>query len=628
MQSPPHLRAGIIGSANYEALKRLGARRTTSVGILGVTGLVMLVAGCAHRSDQSSVDTRFQRLANDFIATHFSSRPLAGVALGWHQYDGKFVVPDKAALATEAARLKRFETAFASLPADRLSATHRHELHLIQSTIAYDRWVRERQRVFWRNPMAYAGDMWSALDISIYLKRDFKPLPERIADITTILRTAPGYLEVARANLEPVLPKPFVETAIESANGTATFIENDVAKVAAEVADGRISADYEAAMKPAASAFRVYADWLKREKLPRADNSFALGRDGCIAMLKTEFVDLTPEQILEIGLRELRAEQKRFAEAAAVIDPNLKPAEAARLIQREHPTAEELIPSARKTLESIRQFLIDRRIVTIPSEVRPRVEETLPPFRATGFASMDTPGPFEIRATEAYYYITPVEPHWTPKQAEEWLSAFNYYTTDIVSIHEAYPGHYVQFLALNASPASTIAKVFNSNPYSAGSYAFIEGWAHYTEQMMIEEGFGQPANPVTASETDRARGARYHIAQSIEALLRLCRLCCSIKLHAQGMSVGEATRFFMENAYYEEKPARSEATRGTYDPGYLYYSLGKLMILKLRNDWRGQEGACFTLQRFHDEFLRHGAPPIPLLRQIMLKDPKQWPKIL
>jgi uncharacterized protein (DUF885 family) len=574
------------------------------------------------------VDARFQRLADEFVATHFAARPLAGVALGWHQFDGKFVIPDKATLAAEEARLKQFDAAFASIPPDRLSAAHRHELHLIQSTIAYERWVRERQRVYSRNPMAYAGDLWGALDISIYLKRDFKPLPERIADITTILQKAPGYLEVARANLEPVLPKPFVETAIESANGTASFLESDVAKVVAGVADAGIRARYEAAMKPAAAAFRDYADWLKSEKFPRADNSFAIGRDGYIAMLKTEFVELTPEQILEVGLRELRAEQESFAEAAAVIDPNLKPADVARLIQREHPTAAELIPGARKTLESIRQFLLDRCIVTIPSDVRPRVEETLPPFRATGFASMDTPGPFETRATEAYYYITPVEPHWTPKQAEEWLSAFNYYTTDIVSVHETYPGHYVQFLVLKASSASTVEKVFNSNPYSAGSYAFIEGWAHYAEQMMIEEGFGQPANPASASGADRVRAAKFRIAQSIEALLRLCRLCCSIQLHTQGMSVDEATRFFMENAYYEEKPARSEAMRGTYDPGYLYYSLGKLMILKLRRDWRAQEAARFTLQRFHDEFLRHGAPPIPLLRQIMLKDAKRWSKIL
>ena len=234
---------------------------------------------------------------------------------------------------------------------------------------------------------------------------------------------------------------------------------------------------------------------------------------------------------------------------------------------------------------------------------------------------MDTPGPFETRATEAYYYVTPVEPDWTPRQADEWLTAFNYYTTDIVTIHEAYPGHYVQFLALNASQASDIEKIFYS-------YPFVEGWAHYAEQMMIEEGFGQASNAPAVSREDQVKAAKYRLAQSGEALLRLCRLCCSIKLHTQSMSVDDATRFFVENCYYEEKPARQEAVRGTFDPGYLYYTLGKMMILKLRRDWQEQEGAAFTLQRFHDEFLRHGAPPIPLLRQLLLKDASQWPKIL
>jgi uncharacterized protein (DUF885 family) len=241
---------------------------------------------------------------------------------------------------------------------------------------------------------------------------------------------------------------------------------------------------------------------------------------------------------------------------------------------------------------------------------------------------MSTPGPFEKPGMAAYYYVTPVEPDWTPKQAEEWLGAFNYNTLDVVSIHEAYPGHYVQFLALNHSSASTIQKIFPDATYGAGSYAFVEGWAHYAEQMMIEQGFGQPADPTTASKQQIERAAKYRLAQSSEALLRLCRLCCSIKLHCQGATVDDATHFLMDNAYYEEKPARSEATRGTFDPGYLYYTMGKLMILKLRQDWQTQEGPNYTLQRFHDELLSHGAPSIPLLRQLMLHDETKWREVL
>lgn len=563
------------------------------------------------------IDDRFERLAAEFIHSDFAQRPIAGVALGWHEYDGKFVIPDEANSRAETERLRHFSEAFANFPAPELSSSARHDLRLIQSAIALERWTREQQRNLWRNPMPYASDM----DVSVYLKRDFKPLSERIADITKIILVAPAYLETARKNLESILPRPFVETAIEAANGTATFLEHDVAEAAAELKDAAIRAQFEKASKEAVAAFRAYADWLKNEKLPKADNSYGLGREKYVAMLKTELIDLTPEEILEIGLRELAAEQKRFSEAAAVIDPNEKPAAVFQAIQREHPTASNLISDTRKDLEAIRQFVVQHHLVTIPSEVRVRVEETLPPFRSTSLASMDTPGPFETKATEAYYYVTPVEPAWTSKQAEEWLTAFNYYTTDVVTIHEAFPGHYTQFLALNSSPASTAAKALNS-------YAFVEGWAHYCEQLIIEQGFGQPAAPESASRAELVRGAKYRLAQSSEALLRISRLCCSVKLHCQGMTVDEATRFFVENAHYEEKPARSEAMRGTFDPGYLYYTIGKLMILKLRGDWQKQEGNNFTLQRFHDELLRHGAPPIPLLRQIMLKDPKKWGEVL
>jgi uncharacterized protein (DUF885 family) len=303
-----------------------------------------------------------------------------------------------------------------------------------------------------------------------------------------------------------------------------------------------------------------------------------------------------------------------FGEAAKKIDSGKKPIEVFKEIQKDHPTADGLIPDTRKGLEAIRQFVVEHRIITIPSPVRAKVEETPQYLRATSFASMDTPGPFERKATEAYYYVTPVEADWTPKQKDEWLTAFNYYTTDIVTIHEAYPGHYVQFLCLNASPATKLEKIF-------GGYAFIEGWAHYSEQMLVDEGFG-------ANAADPLKTAKYRLAQADEALLRLCRWCVSIKTHCEGMSLDDATKFFEDNCYYEHKPAYQEALRGTFDPGYLFYTVGKLEILKLRRDWQKQEGANFSLQKFHDELLRHGAPPIRLLREVMLKDRTIWGDIL
>lgn len=608
-------------------------RRGLLASLVLASVVIALLPGCGilpAKKDGPRIyteNTLFENFKGAFISRFYWARPLAGVSLGMHQYDGKFVVRDGVFLNDEISRLHSAKSELTKIKRTSLSKQNQFELDLINATIDYELWVHEKQKVYWKNPMAYSGDSWNAMDVSAYLVRDFKPLNERFRDMAAILRKAPESLAAARQNLEAVLPKPFVETAIETANGTASFLENDVAKGAGGLS-AQERADFEGAIKPAVAAFRAYAEWLKTEKLPKSDNSYALGRENYMSMLRTEFVEMTPEQILARGMKELREEQARFLAAGKAIDPKLTPLEAAQIIQRDHPTAEALIPEARKNLETIRQFLVDKKIVSLPSEQRALVEETLPPFRATSFASMLTPGPFETKKLPAYYYVTPVEKDWTDKQKEEWLGAFNYYTLDVVSIHEAYPGHYVQFLHWNNSSLSDAQKLFPGGFYGAGSYAFVEGWAHYSEQMMLEEGFGQPANPASASPEEKLKGAKYRLAQSSEALLRLCRLCCSIKLHCEGATVEDATKFLMENAYYEEKPAHSEAMRGTHDPGYLYYSLGKLMILKLRDDWKAQEGSRFSLQRFHDELLRHGSPPLPLLRQLMLKDEKKWSEIL
>ena len=558
---------------------------------------------------------RFRRLGEDFLTTHFAQRPLEAVALGWHQYNGKFGNWDAAALAAEVKRLQRFDAEFAALPADRLSAASRWDLRLLRANLAKFRWTFETQQAYRRNPMTYFG----ALDVLIYFTRDFAPLPQRVRQAAAVLRHAPELFAAARVNLAPVLPRPFVETAQEVAEGAASFLEKEALAEARKAGDAEALKEFESAERVAVTELRAFAGWLKQERLPQADGGYALGRDGFTEFLRTEMSELTPDRLLEIGLQELHAEQARFAAAAQVIEPGKPAIEVFKSIQRDHPTAEGLILDTRKNLEAIRQFLVDHHIVTLPSDVRARVEETPPPQRATSFASMDTPGPFEKKATEAYYYVTPTEPDWTAQQKDEWLSAFNYYALDVTSIHEAYPGHYVQFLALNASAASDIAKIFNA-------YAFVEGWAHYTEQMLLDEGFAQAG--AGASREAQVRAAKYRMEQSDEALLRLCRLCCAVKLHCQGASVDEATRFFQENCYFEPKPARAEATRGTYDPGYFSYTLGKLQILKLRRDWQAQEGAAFSLQRFHDELLRYGAPPLRMLREVMLKDSAQWPKTL
>jgi uncharacterized protein (DUF885 family) len=583
---------------------------------------LLAVAGCflgarVSRADSAAGDEAFDRLAADYISAYYDADPLDGVSLGWHRYDGRFVVPSRAELARESALFKRYAAEFEAIHPESLSIERRIDRVQLLTTIQRWRHTQEVARSPWHDPDFYAA----SLDVSNYIKRDFKPLAERVRDITAILQNAKALFAAARDNLDTVIPQELIEIAVDDAEGTASFLEHDVAAEVAKSGDPAAIAAFGAVNRQAVAEHRAYAAWLKEERLPRADHSFALGRAGYRDLLAGELIDLSPEDILRIGMDELRAEKIRFAGDARVIDPNRPASDVFRSIQSDHPTAEGLIPDARRHLESIRQFVVDRGIVTIPSEVRATVAETLPPFRSTTFASMDSPGPYEKVATEAYFFVTPVEVDWTAKQKDEWLSSFNYYTLDVISLHETYPGHYVQFLSMKASKASVAEMVF-------WDYAFGEGWAHYCEQMVLAEGFMQPADPSKASREELVRAAKYRLAQSDEALLRVCRLCCSIGLHTQGMTLQQATRFFMDNCYFEEKPARSEALRGAEEPAYLFYTLGKLQILKLRRDWAEQEGAHYSLRRFHDLLLTHGTIPVRLQRELLLRDPAQWPKIL
>ncbi|HKX61169.1 MAG TPA: DUF885 domain-containing protein [Verrucomicrobiae bacterium] len=581
--------------------------------------LPLLLIGCASPSGpesshhSASQDRAFYRLADEYIAGHLAWRPATGVALGLHEFDGRVTDYSPASLQAERARLARFDEEFSRFPSKDLSAGASQDLRIVQTAIRRQRFQFDALQSYTGNPMTYAG----ALGVNIYIKRNFAPLEHRVRCIISILEQAPQIFAAARTNLHPRLPRPYIETAIQVADGSAEFLGRDLITALKDFSDGALKARFDKANQRAVQELRDYVQWLKKDRLPAATEEYFLGVEKFGRMLaEGELIQLPPDRILELGLAELKREQEAFARAAKQIDPSKPPVEVYRAIQKDHPTEESLIPDTRRNMEAIRQFLVDHDIVTIPSVVRPRVEETPQFDRATSFASMDTPGPFEKVATEAYYYVTPVEKDWPPQQKEEWLTAFNYYTTDVVSIHEAWPGHYLQFLCLNASPASRVRKIFDS-------YSFVEGWAHYTEQMILDAGFG-PSMPSQGSQSAELKVAKYRLAQSGEALLRLCRLCVAIRMHCHRTTIDDATRFFMENCYYEEKPSRSEATRGSYDPEYLYYTVGKLQILKLRKDYERQEGARFSLKRFHDELLSHGAPPLRILREVMLKDPSLW----
>jgi uncharacterized protein (DUF885 family) len=595
--------------------------------LLLLLSLVACFQGLASEpsSGRTGGDRAFNRLADDYIAGFLAWRPQTGTSLGFHQYDGKVTDFSRPSLNAELARMRKFDDQLAAFNTNGLSAKAFYDYRILRSAIKRELFAFEEMAIYDRNPMTYAG----VLDVNIYIKRDFAPLAERVKSLTSVLEQAPKIVAAARANLAQSLPRPEIETAIEEANGAVDFLGKDLVEALKDVHNDTLMSKFRSANGRAIEELRGYAKYLKEEKLPKANDQFALGREKYAKLVNYgEMLTISPEDLLEIGMKELKRKQEIFAAAAREIDPGKKPIEVFKAIQKDHPTEKSLIPDTAKDLEMIRQFLIDHEIITIPSPVRAKVMETPQFLRATSFASMDTPGPFEKKATEAFYYVTPTEQDWTPQQKDEWLTAFNYYTTDIVSIHEAYPGHYVQFLALNASPATKLEKIFNS-------YAFVEGWAHYAEQMMVDEGFGKIDKPTQPNSVHEAigiieagpgavKGAKYSLAQTDEALLRVCRLCVSIKMHCQGMTVDEGAKFFEENCYYEPKPARQEAIRGTFDPEYLYYTVGKLEILKLRDDYRRQQGDKFSLQKFNDEILRHGCPPIRLLREVMLKDAAGW----
>jgi uncharacterized protein (DUF885 family) len=576
-----------------------------------IIAVALLFSPWSRATQDADVD--FNAVAEEFIKGYLNARPLLGTELGFHEYDGRASDYSRLAIDAELQRLRRFDDRLRKFAPDKLRPRTAIDLRILQAAVANELFEFQEVHKFERNPMTYAD----CANLNIYIARDWTPLEDRARSVTSIESQIPNTLIAGKTNLDPILSRPYVELAIEIARGSADFLRKDMAAAMTGLKDSEVRGNFAEANRKAILALTDFANWLEKEKLPKAKPDFAIGASKLQRWLnETELVDAPPEKILELGLAKIKEEQQAFSEAAKVIDPDKAATDVFKEIQKEHPPADKLLAEIGKDLDRIRSYVIDHKIVAVPSNVRAQVRETPQYDRATSFASMDTPGPFEKKATEAFYFVTPVEPDWTEQQKEEWLTSFNKYDADVTSIHEAYPGHYVQFQHLNASSATKIEKIF-------GSYAFVEGWAHYCEQMMLEEGFGGPKKP-PGTDDEKKRAAKYRMAQASESLLRLCRLCCAIKMHTQNMPVDEATKFFMENCYYEETPARSEAMRGTFDYGYMNYSLGKLQILKLRDDYKAQEGDKFSLEKFHNQLLDHGAPPIRLLREIMLKDKSKW----
>ncbi|HEY9282615.1 MAG TPA: DUF885 family protein, partial [Pyrinomonadaceae bacterium] len=366
---------------------------------------------------------------------------------------------------------------------------------------------------------------------------------------------------------------------------------------------GRLSAarrsEFAAAVESVTAALRSYSDWLQTELLPRSHGDFSIGAENFRKkLLYEEMIDAPLASLLRDGERELRRTQEEMRRVAEEIAPERDLRETLRAMGRERPSAEGLVGETRAELGRIRAFVRERNILTPPASENLIVAET-PAFRRLGFASMDAPGPFERAATESYYYVTPPDPAWDARRREEHLSFFNRSALPVVSIHEAFPGHYYQLLAARRSPSRVRA--------AFGSASFVEGWAHYCEQMMIDEGFG-------------GGSPKLRLAQLHAALTRLCRYLVGLRMHTAGMTYEQGVEFFAREGYMEQANAEREARRGTLDPTYLVYTLGKMEILRLRDDYRRARGDSFRLGEFHDRLLSHGMPPVKILRLALLGD--------
>jgi uncharacterized protein (DUF885 family) len=431
------------------------------------------------------------------------------------------------------------------------------------------------------------------------MKRDFAPAATRLRAVVARLKATPALFAALRANVDNP-PREFTDLAVRMGAGAVGFYQDTLRHWAQGAAgkDAGLLREFNAANDAVVRSLSATVAWMKKDLPPRSRGKYALGAETFARqLLYEEMVDIPLDRLLAIGEANLRRDQEAFRAVAAKIDAAKSPAEVMRSLSDDHPTEADLIPSARRTIEKIRRFLVDRRIVTIPSEVRPTVLETPPYARNGSFASMDTPGAYETKATEAFYYVTPPEKDWSAGQKEQHLRLFNAPVMQLITIHEAFPGHYVQFLYAKQYPTKTRKLT------ACGSN--VEGWAHYCEQMTVEEGYG-------------GGDPKIRLAQLSEALLRDCRYVVGIKLHTRGMTVEEGARVFEKQGYQEPSTAYEEARRGAYNPTYLYYTLGKLQIYKLRADYRKAKGKGYRLETFHNEFVRQGGLPIKLIRRILL----------
>jgi len=543
----------------------------------------------------SSTSADFDKLVDETFDAIYKFNPSNGTADGFHQYDTRLEDFSQASIASEISTSKGSLAKLQAFPRTGLSESSSADLDFLMARIQAQLLDLETIQTWRRDPDTYT----SAATNSVFLlmSRKFAPEEERLRSVVAREKLIPGLLEEARKNLGDV-PRVYTEVALDDLANTPGFFQHDVPKAFANVKDAKLLAEFHASNADVIAAFKKYETFLKDQLLPVSKGDFRLGAENYRKkLLYEEMVDIPLDRLLEIGYADLRRNQQRVKEVAALIDPEKTPREVMQNLQKDHPTAEQVLPTFRNTLGGLKKFIEDKQIVTIPSDLPPIVEDTPPFERALTSASMDTPGAYEKVAKEAYFNVTPVEKTWSPERAEQWLQAYNRGTIVSTAVHEVYPGHYTQFLWVQAAPSKVRKLLYCSSN--------AEGWAHYTEQMMLDEGYGN-GDP------------KLRLGQLLDALLRDARYISGIEMHTGKMTLAQSKQFFIDEGYQTPATADQESKRGTSDPTYLYYTLGKLQILKLREDYKVMKGDQFSLQEFHNEFMRQGAVPVKIIRKAML----------
>ncbi len=578
-------------------------KASVALGCVALFGLI----GC-NQSPQSTAPAKrgpsqasqeWAKTSNAFVESYFRAQPFFAAHAGRHEFDGQLPDLSEHGIRREIARLHDARDQLAAVDPAPLEPTERFDREYLLNVVGRDLFYLEKVRYPFSNPYWYLGN----LDPDMYLTRNYAPLDVRMKAYTKYARGIPKMASNIQANLKSPLPRTFVELGIAVFGGLADFYKKDVSPVFAPVADPDLQKQLNDADAAASQAMSNLRDYLISQRKTATDK-FPLGKDLYAQMVKdTERVDLPIEQIEAAGRADLVHNTEALkTECAAYLPKGTLSACVAKMSSKKPEGGP--VEAARQQLVSLKEFVLKNNVVSIPNDDRALVAEA-PPYNRSNAAFIQVPGPYDHGVT-ATYNIAPPDPKWSKAEQAAYLPGEA--TLLFTSVHEVWPGHFLQFLHSNAN-ADKLEAIWIG-------YAFAEGWAHYCEEMMVEEGLGKG---------DPAK----HIGQLEEALLRDVRLLSSIGLHTEGMTVAQSEKMFKEQAYQDPGNARQQAARGTYDPAYLNYTLGKLMIRKLRTDWiaKTRAGAPASpaddhamWHDFHDQFLSHGGPPIPLLRKEMVGD--------